>query len=40
MEKKRDERKGKGEIAMSNSCKDCQQIIDWNSKARQRLNTT
>ena len=24
---------------MSNSCKDCRQIIDWNSKARERLNT-
>jgi hypothetical protein len=24
---------------MSNSCKDCQQTIDWNSKARERLNT-
>jgi hypothetical protein len=25
---------------MSNSCKDCQQqIIDWNSKAREKLNT-
>ena len=24
---------------MSNSCKDCQQQIDWNSKAREKLNT-
>jgi hypothetical protein len=24
---------------MSNSCKDCLQIIDWNSKAREKLNT-
>jgi hypothetical protein len=32
-------RNRKGEIAMSNSCKDCQQPIDWNSKARERLNT-
>jgi hypothetical protein len=24
---------------MSNSCKDCQQTIDWNSKAREKLNT-
>jgi hypothetical protein len=24
---------------LSNSCKDCQQQIDWNSKAREKLNT-
>jgi hypothetical protein len=24
---------------MSNSCKDCQQIIDWNKIAREKLNT-
>jgi hypothetical protein len=24
---------------MSNSCKDCQQIIDWNKIARDKLNT-
>ena len=24
---------------MSNSCKDCRQIIDWNSNAREKLNT-
>jgi hypothetical protein len=24
---------------MSNQCKDCQQIIDWNSKAREKLST-
>jgi hypothetical protein len=32
-------RKRKGGIEMSNSCKDCQSPIDWNSKARERLNT-
>jgi hypothetical protein len=31
-------RNRKGEIAMSNSYKDYQQTIDWNSKARERLN--
>ena len=30
---------GEIEIKMSNSCKDCQQLIDWNSKAREKLNT-
>lgn len=24
---------------MSNQCKECQQTIDWNSKAREKLNT-
>jgi hypothetical protein len=26
-------------ILVSNQCKDCQQTIDWNSKAREKLNT-
>jgi hypothetical protein len=24
---------------MSNQCRDCQQTIDWNNKAREKLNT-